>query len=253
MRHTRVNVPRPRTPLQSPLRRVPRSWLPGAFTIGNLLGGYAAILAGAEQRYYLAILCIFAAAVFDALDGRIARLARATSELGGQLDSLCDAVSFAVAPSILVFHMGINSLGRVGYAVCFLFAACGVIRLARFNVMPSDHHYFLGLPIPFAAATIITPALLNDGQPLPAALVPWHAGLVAVIAVLMVSRVRFRTFKDVSFSARPYRMLATWAAVLAGFVAFAEKMLSLLILAYLLSPVLYAVQERFTKRPGGHA
>ena len=242
MRRLRVRVPQ--FPPERRLPRLSRTWLPGLFTIGNLLGGYAAILASAERRFLLAILFIFIATIFDALDGRVARLMHSTSEFGGQLDSLCDAVSFAIAPSILVFHTGIHALGRPGYAVCFLFAACGVIRLARFNTLPADHHYFLGLPIPLAAAAVITPPLMTHGQPLPALLVPWHAALVAVIALLMVSRIRYRTFKDVRFAARSYRILAIWALILAGFVAFAEKMIPALITFYLFSPLYFKAEAR---------
>jgi CDP-diacylglycerol---serine O-phosphatidyltransferase len=246
-RRPRGRIPPPRR-FRAGFRRVPRAWLPGVLTIGNLLGGYAAILASAERRFFLAIVLIFVAAVFDALDGRVARLTGATSELGGQLDSLCDAVSFAVAPSILVFHMGLHTLGRAGYAVCFLFAACGVLRLARFNTLPSDHVYFLGLPIPLAAAAVITPPLLTEGEPLPQQFVPYHAVLVAVIALLMVSRIRYRTFKDVRFAARPYRLLAFWAAILAGFVAFAERMVPGLIALYLVSPLAFKLHGSFTRR-----
>lgn len=236
MRRPRVQLPRARR-FRGRIPRVGGAWIPGALTIGNLLGGYAAILAGAERHFLLATLCIFAAALFDALDGRVARMMGQTSAMGAELDSLCDAVSFAVAPSMLMFHMGLSGLGRIGYAVCFLFAACGVLRLARFNTLPADHNYFVGLPIPTAAAAIVTPALLTRGEALPAWLIPWHAGVVAVIALLMVSRIKYRTFKDVPLREKRYRLLALWAAILAGFVAFAEWMIPALILGYLLSPV----------------
>ncbi len=247
MRRPRVRLPRPRR-LPVTIRRVPGAWVPGALTLGNLLGGYAAILAGAEGRFLLATLFIFAAALFDALDGRVARLLHQTTPMGEELDSLCDAVSFAVAPSMLVFHMGLASLGRIGYAVCFLFAACGVLRLARFNTLPSDHHFFVGLPIPTAAAAIVTPALLTGGQPLPERAVAWHAAVVAVIALLMVSRVRYRTFKDVRMADHPYRSLAMWAAILAGFVAIAEWMIPALIVLYLVSPGIAALADRWAGR-----
>lgn len=243
-----LRVPRARRLLRNRLERVPRSVIPGVLTLGNLLLGYAAILASAEARFGLASLFIFGAAIVDALDGRIARLARATSEIGGELDSLCDAVSFAVAPSMLVFHAGLATLGRAGWAVCFLFAACGVIRLARFNVLPSDDRHFVGLPIPLAAAAIVTPVLLRDGAPLRDSWVPWHAALVVGIALLMVSEVPYRTFKDVGFRARAHWLLPVWIFLLAALVARHEVMLPGLIALYLVSPALTALRHRASGR-----
>lgn len=251
MPRPRVRLSRPR-PIRAPFPPVTRAWIPGALTIGNLLGGYAAILASAEQRYLIAALLIVAAAVFDALDGRVARLTKATTDLGMQLDSLCDAVSFAVAPSMLVFHMGIRELGRSGYAVCFLFAACGVLRLARFNTLPPDHRYFTGLPIPLAAASIILPVILTKGQPLGDRWVPYHAAFVALIAFLMVSRVRYRTFKDVEFRSKAYWLLPLWTAVLAGLVAEHEIVLTGLVVFYLVSPLVFAITDRVFAHGGRH-
>ncbi|MCE5248463.1 MAG: CDP-diacylglycerol--serine O-phosphatidyltransferase [Candidatus Polarisedimenticolia bacterium] len=242
-RRPRVRLPRLR--IARPLRgriRVSRAALPGIVTLGNLLGGFAAILAAAEKHFLLAVIFVFAAAVFDALDGRIARLTGSTSEMGEQLDSLCDAVSFAVAPSIIVFHMGLQSLGRVGYAACFLYAACGVLRLARFNVMPSDHHYFTGLPIPSGAATVLTPALLLRGEPITEEWMVWGlAALVAGTGLLMVSRIRYRTFKDIQIRGRAHVLLPLWAAALAGLVARAEIFLPALLALYLVSPAIFAL------------
>ncbi len=240
----RVRLPRPPRRLAAGLDRVPRSLLPGALTIGNLLMGYAAILAATQFRFRLAAVLIFGAAVFDALDGRIARLAGATSEIGEELDSLCDAVSFAVAPSMLVFHAGVAGLGRVGWAVCFLFAACGVIRLARFNVLPSDHHHFVGLPIPLAAAAIVTPVLLADGHALRASWVPWQALLTTGIALLMVSRVPYRTFKDVDIRRHANWLLPLWIMILAAMLARHEVVVPGLIFLYLVSPVVFGLLSR---------
>lgn len=231
-------LPRPRLP------KVPRTLLPGMLTIGNLLGGYSAILAASQGRFGLAALLIGAAALFDLLDGRVARMTGGESEIGIQLDSLCDAVSFGVAPSLLAFHMGIHSLGRAGYAVCFLFAACGVIRLARFNVLPADHHFFTGLPIPLAAAAITAPVLRTDGEALPAAWVPYYAGFVAIIAFLMVSRIRYRTFKDVPFRGKVHLLLPLFVGLLAGLIWKYEYVIPGVIVLYLLSPLLLKAWAR---------
>lgn len=212
-------------------------WLPGALTLGNLLAGYAAILLAGQGRLLTATVLVLVAGVLDGLDGRVARLVGATSDFGEELDSLADAVSFAVAPSMIAFHAGLAGLGRVGWAACFVFAACGVIRLARFNAAPHDHHWFIGLPIPSAAAAASCPVLLTGGDPVPERFVPAYAVAVVGIGLLMVSAIRYRTFKDIQFGRRPYRILAIWALLLAGLVAKAEWMIPGLVVFYLVSPL----------------
>lgn len=244
IRRRHLAIPREKR-FRNPFTRVPGSWLPGALTLGNMLGGYAAILAAAEDHFFLSAILIVIAGFFDAIDGRVARLTKTTSPMGKELDSLCDAVSFAVAPSMLVFHMGIQSLGRFGYAVCFLFAACGVLRLARFNTLPSEHHDFIGLPIPMGALAVTTPVLVRKGLPIEPPYLVYQALSVAIVGLLMVSRIRYRSFKDVRFGARPYRALALFASVLALLVAFAEWVFPGLVLLYLFSPAIYGAGRLF--------
>lgn len=221
-------------------------WLPGALTVGNLLCGFASILMGARGDFYIAAWLIIAAAAFDGLDGRVARLVGVTGEFGEQLDALADTVSFAVAPAALAFHLSLQTLGRPGWAICMLFTACGVIRLARFNAAPAhDFRYFIGLPIPTAAAIAACPALLSEGVAITTRpLVGLHAAAVTMAAGLMVSRIRFRTFKDLRFGSKAYRPLAAFAGILAGFVAFGEWFLPALILIYLLSPIVTQMRVR---------
>ena len=212
-------------------------FLPGTITVGNMLAGYASILMATQERFYLACILILVAGVLDGLDGRVARLTQTTSDFGGQLDSLADTVSFAVAPSMLAFHMGLGGLGRAGWAVCFLFAACGVIRLARFNALPPrDPRFFIGLPIPAAAAALVSPVLFFKNEPIAEGFVPFQALVMVVIALLMISPVRYRTFKDLSFGRRAYRLLALYAAVLAGLIAAHEWVIPGLIALYLVLP-----------------
>ncbi len=108
---------------------------------------------------------ILLAAVFDVLDGRVARLTKGTSEFGVQYDSLCDLVSFGCAPAVMMYLYGLSHFGRIGWVICFLFMACGALRLARFNVMSSIGKAsgdFTGLPIPMAAAVVATFILFID-------------------------------------------------------------------------------------------
>lgn len=229
-------TPRARRPLRGRIKGA-AGWLPGALTLGNVLAGYSAILLASQERFLFAALLVFAAAILDGLDGRVARLTGTTSDFGEELDSLADAVSFAVAPSIIAFHMALSGLGRVGWAVCFLYAACGVIRLARFNSMTGEHHDFIGVPSPTAAVTISCPALLTAGHPIPENLVIAYAVLVTLIGLLMVSHVRYFSPKSIRFGPKPYRALALWAAVLAGLIMRYEWMIPGLIVLYLLSPL----------------
>ena len=232
----REEKPKARQPLRGRFKGA-AGWLPGALTMGNVLAGYSAILLASQGRFLFAALLVFAAAILDGLDGRVARLTGTTSEFGEELDSLADAVSFAVAPSIIAFHMALSGLGRVGWAVCFLYAACGVIRLARFNSTTGEHHDFIGVPSPTAAVTISCPALLTAGRPLPDGLVIGYAVLVALVGLLMVSHVRYFSPKSIRFGPKPYRALALWAAVLAGLIMRYEWMIPGLIVIYLLSPL----------------
>ncbi|MBP7146195.1 MAG: CDP-diacylglycerol--serine O-phosphatidyltransferase [Acidobacteria bacterium] len=248
---------RPRRPLRPALGlrwRGVAGWLPGAMTLGNLLAGFVAILLATQHEFLVATVLVLAAAVLDGLDGRVARLTGTASDFGEQLDSLADAVSFGVAPSMLAFQAGVAGLGRAGWAICFLFTACGLIRLARFNAFPHDHRFFIGLPIPMAASIATCPILLSDGAPLAPALVAPYGVLLASLAILMVSRIRYRSFKDVRFGPKPYRVLALWAALLGGLLAAPQWVISAVLGAYLVSPlclwVVRAVARPRRGRPG---
>src|SRR6186713_1946863 len=135
--------------------------LPSLFTIGNLFLGFWAMVRTIHGQYAEAAPLIFWAILLDVLDGRIARMTGTTSEFGAELDSLADVVSFGVAPALLAYSWGFSTLPRVGWLVAFLFVVCGALRLARFNVQKSsvDGRYFVGLPIPAAAAPVA--ALVN--------------------------------------------------------------------------------------------
>ena len=131
--------------------------LPNLVTTGNLFFGFFSIVKGLQGDFYQAAIAILLAAVFDLLDGRVARLTGATSEFGVQYDSLCDLVSFGAAPALLMYNEGLHAAGRIGWIICFMFMACGALRLARFNVQSAIETTgtdFVGLPIPMSAAVI---------------------------------------------------------------------------------------------------
>jgi CDP-diacylglycerol--serine O-phosphatidyltransferase len=213
-------------------------------TLGNVLAGFASIIMASQGHLAVAALLVLAATALDGLDGRIARLTGTTSEFGEQLDSIADGISFAVAPSLFAFFAGLDGLHRVGWATAFLFTACGVIRLARFSAGMQDPRYFIGLPSPTAAAIAVCPALITQGERIPKEYVLLYAALVALAGLLMVSKIRYRSFKDLRFGRRPYRVLAAWALILAGFVALGEWMVPAMIAGYVLSPIVSEFRRR---------
>lgn len=180
------------------------SILPSLFTTGNLFFGFWSIVKTLDDRFAEAAPLIGAAVVLDVLDGRIARLTNTQSEFGAQLDSLADAVSFGVAPALLAYCWALSTIPRAGWPAAFLFCACGILRLARFNVQRHvvDARYFVGLPIPAGAAQIaaiafVFPRPVDDR---------WASiGMLAVVvalAFLMVSTFRYRSFKGVDLRRR---------------------------------------------------
>lgn len=130
--------------------------LPNAFTTGNLFAGFFSIMQSFSHRYDLAAIALFIGMLLDALDGRVARMTKTQSAFGEQYDSMCDMVTFGVAPALLAYHYGLYELGRLGWFACFVYIACAAMRLARFNtnIMIVDSRFFQGLPSPSAAAMI---------------------------------------------------------------------------------------------------
>jgi len=180
------------------------SILPSLFTTGNLFLGFLAIVRTLDARLAEAAPLIGAAVILDMLDGRIARLTHTQSEFGAQYDSLADAVSFGVAPALLAYQWALQLVPRAGWPAAFLFLACGVLRLARFNVQRHviDGRFFVGLPIPAAAAQLAAIVFVVPD----ARAERWEAivalALVVGLAFLMVSTFRYRSFKGIDLSRR---------------------------------------------------
>jgi CDP-diacylglycerol--serine O-phosphatidyltransferase len=177
--------------------------LPSLFTTGNLFLGFWAIIKTLEGHYVEAAPLIGGAIVLDMLDGRIARLTGTASEFGGELDSLADVISFGVAPALLAYRWSFGALPRIGWLTAFFFLVCGTLRLARFNVQRhADSRYFVGLPIPAAAGQLATIAFFAPEavreRPHALALV----ALTGLLGLLMVSTVRYRSFKSLDLRQR---------------------------------------------------
>ena len=176
-------------------------WLPNLFTTISLLCGIWATVRSGQGDYQLAAVAIGLATIFDLLDGRVARLTNAESAFGQAYDSLSDAVSFGVAPAVLAFFWGLEHLGRLGFAIAFLYCAAAVARLARFNVSERrDRRFFTGLPSPMAAL-MIAGYVFEVARPQGAASALPLAVLMFVIAVTMVSTIKYYSFKDLDLAA----------------------------------------------------
>jgi CDP-diacylglycerol---serine O-phosphatidyltransferase len=200
--------------------------LPNLFTLANVFSGFISISLSASGQggtdLYLAALAICFGFFFDTFDGRVARLTKTQTDLGRDLDSLSDLVTFGAAPALLVYKWGLTSFGRWGIVIAGLFVCGGALRLARFNVLSrreeqSGHKnpgkYTLGLTIPASASVVVFMVIVthNAGQfqKISQGLV---AAVVLALSYFMVSRIRFRSFKDV----RPTRKTAGAILLLAG-------------------------------------
>jgi CDP-diacylglycerol--serine O-phosphatidyltransferase len=199
--------------------RLTRSVVPNLFTALNMFCGFLSILSASDGNYNYAAWLIFTAAIFDALDGLVARLTNSSSELGVELDSLSDIVSFGAAPSFLLYKTYFYSFDIWGIIISSLPLIAGGFRLARFNIqlVGFAKSFFLGLPIPASALTIASfvLAFFNNGYPLPIA--DYITPFVIVLSYLMVSNIRYETIPKFSIKGikeKPFHFIFLIAAIL---------------------------------------
>jgi CDP-diacylglycerol---serine O-phosphatidyltransferase len=228
--------------------------LPSLFTIGNLFCGYICIVYAMRGDYESAAPFIGFAVVLDMLDGRIARMTGSASAFGVEFDSLADVISFGVAPAILAYAWGLTPLGRVGLAAGFLFVSAAAMRLARFNIQSGtgmDKRYFVGMPSPAAAGV-----LASTVYAYPWSITDYRASVFAVVvvlvpAVLMVSTIRFRSFKNLDLqSRRPYTVLIFIAAGIVAIWSHPRGVLIVMAYTYLVSAFIGMAVSRFKHRGG---
>ncbi|HET7825278.1 MAG TPA: CDP-diacylglycerol--serine O-phosphatidyltransferase [Anaeromyxobacter sp.] len=232
--------------------------LPNLFTVSSIfLGFYALVLCAGDatpEQLYQAALAIFFAIFFDGFDGRVARMTKTQSDFGVQLDSLADVISFGAAPALLVYKWALAPLGFVGIFVAFAFAACGALRLARFNVLAArgakgSSRFFVGLPIPLAAGAIVALVIAHYRQfgstTDAAARVP-VAVVVLVLSFLMVSTIRYRTFKDLHLSTKSLAvfLFLSVAGVAVGIATRASFVLVVYMAAYIAMGIAESVIAR---------
>jgi CDP-diacylglycerol--serine O-phosphatidyltransferase len=238
--------------------------LPSILTVGSVFLTFWAIISIYNQGgpilleelghrgevFQLAAWLIFAAFLLDGLDGKVARLTGTSSAFGIQLDSLADVLSFGLAPALLAYAWALRPFGRLGWLLAFVFVICGACRLARFNVQAvaaPDKRYFTGLPIPVAALTLAA-LVLNFPMVEPRSAMAYAMlVLVAVLSFLMVSRIRYRSFKDIDLRrARSPRTVVLIAVSLSILVMEPQALILLIMGSLVLSgPIARALPARW--------
>jgi CDP-diacylglycerol--serine O-phosphatidyltransferase len=228
----------PRFARMRQLRQVPiRMVIPNLITLLALGVGLTSVRMAIEQRFFLAVLCIIAAAILDGIDGRMARYLKSTSRFGAQLDSLTDFVNFGVAPAVVIFTYALRDTRALGWTCCLIFAVCSALRLARFNVAlegpvkPAwQNDFFVGVPAPAAACSVLLPIYLtnlNNSLHLGIPRIDYVSTTLVmiytiVIAILMISRLP--TYSGKSLGARIPRDMVV--PILVGIVAFFALLVS---------------------------
>jgi CDP-diacylglycerol--serine O-phosphatidyltransferase len=225
-------------------RRRALATLPSLFTLANMLCGFGAILVSIRGQYELAAVLVGLSIVFDITDGAVARLVGAVTPFGLQFDSLADLVSFGMAPALLAFTLfseGRDEWDPLGWVACFVWLACAAIRLARFNTTidpTADKRYFTGMPSPGAAGVVLA-SVFAFGDHMEGRDRLWVLLIVVVPALLMVSNIRFRSFRSLVSpkSGKPYGLIALAVALVVGFALAPPITGILLAYGYLVAPL----------------
>lgn len=235
--------------------RVTRSIIPNLFTLANLFCGIASIVASTEGQFERAALFILMSGIFDMLDGVVARLVRSTSEFGVELDSLCDMVSFGIAPSIMLYLMFFHQWLNWGLLLASLPSLAGVLRLARFNVQLSgleDKAYFRGMPIPAGAFTIVSYLMFTHrSDVIPADWLPLLITSVTIITSLaMVSTFKYDNIPRptaASFKQRPVFFLVFLTCIVISLVTGGKAIFPVM-MSYMLGGAIRHVVHAFRAR-----
>ncbi|MEN6473176.1 MAG: CDP-diacylglycerol--serine O-phosphatidyltransferase [Syntrophaceae bacterium] len=241
MKRDRFRMKRNKTP-----RTVP--FLPNFVTTIGLFFGFNSLHFSLMGNFYMAAVMIFLAAFIDAIDGRIARATNSTSAFGKEYDSLSDVICFGVAPAIMIYLWELKGYGRLGFLACFLFVACGALRLARFNTDASgDNTKFTGLPIPVAAAAMASVILLSDTV----GAIPDTPILIGVycLSFLMVSTIKYPSFKHVEYiKAHPFQLLVAGLLLVVVIASAPEIMAFALTMTFVVGGLLLSAMSSLFSR-----
>jgi CDP-diacylglycerol--serine O-phosphatidyltransferase len=226
--------------------------LPNLFTTAALFSGFYAITASMNGHFEKAAVAIFIAMILDGLDGRVARMTNTQSDFGAEYDSLSDMVSFGMAPALVAFSWALQDLGKIGWVAAFVYVAGAALRLARFNTQlaVADKNFFTGLASPSAAAVVAGTVWMFSDAGVNGQSVAWlMAVLVPVSGLLMVSNIRYHSFKGLDLKGKvPF--VALLAVVLVFVVVSIDpaKVLLLVFVGYALSGPAFEIWDRLKKR-----
>jgi CDP-diacylglycerol--serine O-phosphatidyltransferase len=213
--------------------------LPNLFTTASLFCGFYSIIASLKEQFVPASIIILVAVVFDGLDGRIARFTNTTSKFGAEYDSLSDVIAFGVAPSFLAYNWAMSFYGKWGWLAAFLFVLCGALRLARYNIQIGiiESKVFNGLPIPAAASVVATTVIFFDYAGVEGKFHdPSMLFFVTVLSILMVSNIKYYSFKDLKLLARkPFMTFFSVILLLIIVLAIPEIVAFVALLGYAIS------------------
>lgn len=223
--------------------------LPNLFTTAALFSGFYAIVSAMHSRFEPAAIAVFVAMVLDGIDGRVARMTNTQTDFGAEYDSLSDMVSFGLAPALVVYQWALSDLGKLGWLAAFIYAATAALRLARFNTQVgiADKRYFQGLASPSAAAIVAGMVWVGETYGIKHILVDYVAwGLTVAVGLLMVSNVRYYSFKTLNLRDRvPFVAILAIVLILVLISSNPPVVLFSVFFAYALSgPVLTLTQLR---------
>ncbi|MDR1195974.1 MAG: CDP-diacylglycerol--serine O-phosphatidyltransferase [Endomicrobium sp.] len=252
--------------------------LPSLFTCGNMSCGIISVIFSISGNFTWAAWMLIFAIVFDMLDGRVARMTKTTSEFGVQLDSLSDLVSFGVAPSLMMYQLVLNTMGKLGIAIAVLFVLCSALRLAKFNVQAKEgvvHSSFMGLPTPASAGLLISFVLSYElllaepGQALSVKTIPLLMKnmpvffksmpiVMVILSLLMVSNIPYASFKKFKF-AKPkvFQFLVLIILLIFLIIVFPQNIIFIMFSLYALSGIVlyigkyWKVLKRLNKKSEG--
>lgn len=225
--------------------------LPNLLTTAALFAGFYSIVAAMKGNFETAAIAIFVAMVADGFDGRVARLTNTQTAFGAQYDSLSDMIAFGLAPALVIYSWSLFYLGKLGWLAAFLYTAATALRLARFNTQVSDKRYFQGLPSPAAAASIASMVWMGSSYELDGITIAVPLALFTItVGALMVSQVRYYSFKNIDFRGRvPFITVVIAVFIIAGIALEPAEVLFSISLVYIISgPTLTLWQLRKVKK-----
>ncbi|MGZ3789310.1 MAG: CDP-diacylglycerol--serine O-phosphatidyltransferase [Bacteriovorax sp.] len=222
-------------------------FLPNTFTALNMACGFFSIILGWKGEFYSASMLLVLGAIFDSVDGRVARITHTQSAFGEQFDSISDVVTFGVAPAFLVYNKFFFDLGRIGLITSFIFLLCGALRLARFNanIEKVSSDFFQGLPIPSGALALVGLVLFSLEFPQVNAISPVLILYVLFFSFLMISNIPFNSFKKSEWVSRHKKRVLFIIFLVMILTSLEEKiMIGLIVNTYVIASLLYFIKNK---------